>query len=298
MVCTYNRSQLLKQCLESLSTLIAPSQGLVWEILVIDNNSTDDTKNIVEEIKSKSRVNLRYFIETQQGIVFARNRAVKEARYGIIAFVDDDETADKNWLENMAGTFKSYDPDCVGGKMLPAGWPEKLPAWFTQELHLFASIYDRGDALIEWTSVDQNTPYSGNIAYKKSVFDKLGYFDISMGRRGKDSVSGGEEQDLNIRILENGGKIIYQPKAVVYHAFRPQFLKKSYYRNISFYQGQAEALSSMSFKAFFYAFYHFIRRSVLYIGHIIKHGYNRSFRQELYCWRFFGFVSGAINPFI
>lgn len=299
IVCTYNRSKELKKCLEALGHQVVP-EYLSWEVLVVDNNSTDDTRKIVEETQRNNKLNISYVYEAQQGLSYARNRGVAEAKGSIIAYIDDDGVADVFWLGSIFKAFQDHNPDCVGGKIIPIEWPRKIPKWFNKELHSYVTIYDKGDEAIELKSYF-GTPFGTNVSYKKSIFERVGLFDVSMGRMGQGSYVGGEEQDLNIKILKSGGKIWYQPAAIVYHPLRPEMLKKRYLRRLDFDTGKRNGLRFGAYNGRnvcgipLYVFRQFIKSVFRYVRFVLKHGYNNSFRQELYCWYFAGFMRGRIK---
>lgn len=136
VLCTYNRCQSLLKALESLAASELP-EAVEWEVLVVDNNSSDRTREVVEEFCRHNLTHFRYQFEPQQGKSFALNTGIREARGGIIAFVDDDVIADKAWLQNLtaplasgewAGTGEKY---CrIGMFCFHPGWPLTVPlAW-------------------------------------------------------------------------------------------------------------------------------------------------------------------------
>jgi len=299
IICTYNRSKLLRQCIESVEGLIVP-EGLSWEVLIVDNNSTDDTKSAAEYMQKSGKLNTRYVFEKKQGLSFARNKGVAEAGGGIVAFIDDDSVVDKGWLKAIIETFSKYGADCVGGRISPLDWPKKVPAWFNEELYKYTGIYDQGDKVIE-LSGPFALPYGGNAAYKKGVFTKAGLFDTGLGRVGKGSVYGGEEQELEQKIIKSGGKIFYQPGAIVYHPLRPEMLARKYFRGMDFKTGEKAGLKfgeygkRTIFGVPLFAINQFLRSVYRYIKAVIKDGYSNSFRKELYCWYFLGFMSGRIK---
>src|SRR5262245_35900641 len=103
VVCTYNRAALLREALRSL--FAQKLEDLSYEIIVVDNNSSDDTPARVESLKSESPVPLHYFRESRQGNAYARNAGVEQAAASIIAFLDDDCTADENWIAMIKSAF-------------------------------------------------------------------------------------------------------------------------------------------------------------------------------------------------
>src|SRR5208337_117373 len=116
IICTYNRSGHLGNVLKSLSNQEFPHE-LQWEILVIDNNSSDNTFEVAGEFRSTSRVPVRYVKEEKQGLSHARNRGVVESKGKYVAFTDDDAITDCEWVNALYEAFQKYGCDCVGGKI-------------------------------------------------------------------------------------------------------------------------------------------------------------------------------------
>src|ERR1041384_3941910 len=142
VVCTYNRAALLR---EALRTLFAQKvEDLSYEIIVIDNNSSDDTPATVESLKTESLVPLRYFRETRQGNAYARNSGVEQAAASIVAFLDDDCTADENWLTTIKSAF-DRDPELAfaGGRVLPV-WESDPPSWLSTSHWAPLALLDYG----------------------------------------------------------------------------------------------------------------------------------------------------------
>src|SRR5882762_1539701 len=106
VVCTYNRCQTLKKTIESVAAQTL-SQSLGWEILVVDNNSSDETRQVVENFRRHHPERFHYLFEPQQGISYARNAGIRHAQGEILAFIDDDETAETGWLQNLTANLHS-----------------------------------------------------------------------------------------------------------------------------------------------------------------------------------------------
>ena len=116
-VCTYNRAEILHGALESL--ICQETDGkFSYEIIVVDNASTDDTKAVVEQIIKTSPMPIRYILEEDKGVAQARNRGVKESQGTWIAFFDDDQLAERDWLKNLLDIALQMGADCVGGTIL------------------------------------------------------------------------------------------------------------------------------------------------------------------------------------
>lgn len=222
IICTYNRSESLKDTLKSIEALFIPKE-LQWELVIVDNNSTDDTKKVVEYFADSSKAKVGYVFESNQGLSFARNAGIRHAQGEIVAFTDDDVIVDKNWLCFIAGTFVEYNVDCVSGKILPI-WLGERPDWLTDDLLKVLAILDHGDRVHDFTgSTSERLPFGANFSFKKEVFLRNGYFN--------EKLAPGEDQEMFQRLLAAGGKAIYNPDIVVHHKIPPERLTKAYFRS-------------------------------------------------------------------
>jgi len=208
VVCTYNRAALLRRAL--LSLFAQKTEKRSYEIIVIDNNSADDTPATVEALKAESPVNLCYFRETRQGNAYARNAGVEQARAPLVAFLDDDCIADENWLSIIKSTF-DRDPEVafVGGRVLPV-WESDPPSWLSTSHWAPLALLDYGT---EERKISGQTPLgllTANIAVRKEVFDQLGGFLPSL-QRVKGSIGSMEDHEFLLRICRGGKCGLYLP---------------------------------------------------------------------------------------
>ena len=201
-VCTWNRARLVRETLRSFTRLDVP-KGLEWEVVVVNNNSPDETSAVLEAFAGQ--LPLRSFLETQQGIAFARNRAAREARGDIIIWTDDDIQVKQNWLTGYLKAFEKY-PDCgfFGGpvELLFEGVP---PAW------LLAGLDSIGGALGQVkvsgdVPVGENAqlPFNCNMAVRREHHLAMPY-DTRYGRKAG-SLMSGEETVFLRALLEQGVK--------------------------------------------------------------------------------------------
>jgi glycosyltransferase involved in cell wall biosynthesis len=210
-ICTYNNARKLETVLESLRGLRCPPT-LKYEILVVDNNSSDGTKGVIERYQGIWGQRLRYIFEGTQGLSHARNRALREAAGDIISYIDDDVKVDSGWLSAVAAAFEEYSASVVGGKSYLI-YPAQRPAWLPEEYECLLSKLDYGDQVI--VGLDKDL-FGLNFSVRKEVALQLGGFDTSLGRC-RDSLGSGEESDLLDRIREAGGLAVYEPRAIVGH---------------------------------------------------------------------------------
>jgi len=218
-ICTYNNARKLEVVLESLRGLICPP-ALEYEILIVDNNCSDETRAVVERCQAIGGRRLRYIFEGSQGLSHARNRALKEAAGDVVSYLDDDVKVEPGWLSAVAAAFEEYSAAVVGGKSYLI-YPSERPAWLPEEYEYLLSKLDYGDQVI--VGVDKDL-FGLNFSVRKEWAVRAGGFDTSLGRCGH-SLGSGEESDLLKRIRAGGGIPVYQPGAIVGHLVSPERMK-------------------------------------------------------------------------
>jgi glycosyltransferase involved in cell wall biosynthesis len=227
VVCTYNRAALLPQALRSL--FAQKAENVSYEIVVVDNNSSDDTPATVESLKAESPVPLRYFRESRQGNAYARNSGVEQAAGAIVAFLDDDCIAGENWVATIKSGF-DRDPglDFVGGRVLPV-WESEPPSWLNTSHWAPLALLDYGT---EELTIDGARPrglLTANIAIRKEVFDQLGGFLPSL-QRVKGSIGSMEDHEFLQRICRGGKRGLYLPDLITWGPVDPERMTKAYHR--------------------------------------------------------------------
>jgi len=237
IICTYNRSTSLKTTLASLAQL-DPPVGFRWELIVVDNNSKDDTAIVVRDFEKNSGLEVRYLFEAMQGLSHARNRGVREASGEIIVFTDDDVIVDKFWLTQLATAFQESGCMAAGGKTVPL-WPKSKPRWFDEKHpQAFEGVFvqfDLGDRPCEAT----RAPFGANMAFRKAAFLKYGLFRTDLGRCGELLMSW-EDSEFFSRLMARSEKVYYVPDAIVYHPVAPERTQKSYAQSVFFHNGKSQ----------------------------------------------------------
>ena len=234
VICTHNRCDQLRDTLSSLSQTSVP-EDLTWELIVVDNNSTDRTKEVVGSFANSS-VNPKYLFEVKPGLSQARNRGIAEARGEIISFLDDDVIVDKNWLAQIRLAFEQYNCMCLGGRVFLFGDP-KMPRWWHKNFDVAVGRFDRGEQVIRYEKDDEGLIGIGaNMSFRRVVFERYGSFDAEMGRVGNQQRTG-EETDLVLRLRRNNELAIYYPKALVYHCVPENRFSKKYLRVNAYHFG-------------------------------------------------------------
>lgn len=225
VICTYNRSRLLKKCLESI--VVQNINNI--EILVIDNNSQDDTPQVVNKFASKHH-NIRYFCEQEIGLSHARNRGIKESKTDWLLYIDDDGMAFPDLVERALDLVKLGDFDCVGGMYFGYYEVEK-PKWIP---HNFGSKLIYSPIL---TECPYNVPSGGIVLYRKTILEKLNGFSTNLGMSGnvKDI---GEETELQFRASQLNYRIGFDPDLKIHHLIKPEYTNLSWFLVRSYLEGK------------------------------------------------------------
>lgn len=250
LIATYNRAELLKETLDNLIFILNDNLSLNKnEIIIIDNNSRDNTMDIVSEYTTKYDF-VKYIKEENQGLSFARNAGCNAALNENLVFLDDDVEVHKEWLQNLLEGFDAKEIAAIGGKVEP--FKIAIPSWLPQEYYFLASVSDLGEKRIKCQSI-----MGGNCVIKKSVLKQVGMFNTSLGRTGK-LLLGGEEIELYLRIVKAGYDIYYEPSAVVYHKIENK-LNQKYIIDYSYWLGVSVAKLELFQKMYFRFFIKYIR---------------------------------------
>ncbi len=211
-ICTYNREKYLPQLFASIVTqTLEPKR---FEILLIDNNSPGNTRELFDRfVQSHPTFTAHYFLETSQGLSHARNRSIQEAKAPLITFLDDDAFIAPNYLVTLVQQFQEF-PECgaIGGP-IHLHYEEVKPSWENPYLNSLLGYFDQGTRAFFF---EKDYPRGSNMAFRTSVFERIGCFNVELGRIGK-RMYGGEEKDLFNRIYQASIPVRYVPEAMVYH---------------------------------------------------------------------------------
>lgn len=242
IICTYNRSGLLKNELETIAAMTVP-RDLSWEILIVDNNSSDNTRETVDDFIKEKNIPVKYIFVPAQGKSRALNSGIKEADGEILAFLDDDMLVDKNWLTAIQEAANRYpEASGFGGRIL-IKWPIRKPDWIVME-GPFRNIdgtvghRDLGDKDGDFAKFN-SLPAGGNMFFRKKVFLEGNFFRENMGPKGKDMYYG-EDREFCLRLCGKGKKLYYVNNAVVYHDIPKEKIDRRYFCKRRFECGYAE----------------------------------------------------------
>jgi glucosyl-dolichyl phosphate glucuronosyltransferase len=234
VVCTFNRQKYIRACLDALAIqTLDPNQ---WEAIVIDNNSTDLTPNIIHSwMKENKDVPVRYVLETRKGLSNARNRGIYEARGEIVTYIDDDAESEPTFAEAIL-TFMLDNPDTagIGGKVVPKYSEDPEPEWMSNFLYGYVGRVDHGPA-VKLYNGGMKYPIGCNMTYRKELLKRAGGFNPELTSRGDDKY-------IFQRIVRINQKVIYLPDALVFHNIDGERLSKPAMRNLYMKTGYEEGL--------------------------------------------------------
>jgi glycosyltransferase involved in cell wall biosynthesis len=217
IVTTFNRSRSLAETLEALARQNIPAASR-WELVVVDNNSRDETPSVVRAFAKTAPMDVRYRFEARQGQAYARNAGIEEARGQVLAFTDDDVTPAQSWIAALDARMAAGDVDGVGGSVLPR-WEAAPPAWLLHRPDLLALLALTGNEQairLSYPLVVGRRIVGANMAFRRAVFEEFGGFDPRLGHRGK-MLFGMEEVAFVNGLLKAGRAIEYDPEIRVFH---------------------------------------------------------------------------------
>lgn len=239
IICTYNRPKLLRSTLKSVVCIDFDANQ--YEIIVVDNGNNTQSQDVFESINLHAPCRMSYVKEENPGLSHARNKGVGLAQGKIVAFLDDDELVDTNWLKAL---IEPYSIDeriaCVGGKIIPVFPNNKYPKWYSKDIQGFFGGVDHGENIHE-VNFPQEYIGGGNMSFKRQLILESGMFNVRLGIIGASSYSG-EENELALRIQNRGYKVIYNPFAITYHQIESERISKQFLNKRLFQSGKSEIM--------------------------------------------------------
>lgn len=225
ILCTYNRGKSLAKALDSLAASVLP-ESTEWEVLVVDNNSTDQTREVVESFCLRFPHRFRYLFESQQGKSNALNAGIRRASGDVLAFVDDDVTVEPTWLQNLTAALQGSEWVGSGGRILPER-TFQVPRWLSLKGRYALAplaIFDLGLQAGPLTE----PPFGTNMAFRKNLFEKYGCFRTDLGPRPGSEIRN-EDTEFGSRLVAAGESLWYEPSAIVYHSVPHHRVQKRYF---------------------------------------------------------------------
>lgn len=242
IICTYNRGEYLRKVLFDLIRQETVSD-VSFEVIIVDNNSMDNTKQVCDEFIAKHPELFRYVFEERQGKTIALNTGIEASKGNVIAFTDDDVVIDERWLFSIKQAFTEY-PDCnaFGGRVF-ALWPDSLPPWIAREgtfRNTGGAIveHDFGDIVRDYSQSEMLPPIGANMFFARDLFEKYGSFNERLNLKIK-KIPMLEDTEFCNRLLKSKEKMLYIPDSVVYHPVYKDRLTKKYFRIHAYKSGRA-----------------------------------------------------------
>lgn len=245
LICTFNRASFLSETLASVADLRAP-RDCAAELVIVDNNSMDSTREVVATAAATSPIPIRYLFEPRQGKSFALNTGFAHATGDVLALTDDDVVPDPGWLAGIVDVFRTHDVTFAFGKVLPRWGCLPPPELLTERAHDIwgpLAIVDYGDEVATYTkeAVAQKLPVGASLAFARAALDVVGGWRTDLGKVDNTLISG-EDHEIFFRLrradLYRG---LYDPRIVVRHHVPASRLTRRYFRRWFYWHGKTLA---------------------------------------------------------
>jgi len=241
IVPTYNRAGELRETIRSIAKLRVNGD---WELLVVDNNSTDNTRAVVEEESPSFPAPLHYVFEPEQGRYAALNTGIRTAKGAIIGTTDDDARVEADWLTRAAAGLETLGCDYVGGRVLPI-WKGTRPVWLANRPGrnwAILALQDHGDKPREFGGKDLPAwPLGINTATRREAFARIAPFDNRLGRKAG-TLRNQAQREWHLRARAAGLRGFYVPEMIVHHVVEASRLTKGYFRRWCYWHGISRAI--------------------------------------------------------
>ncbi len=250
IICTYNRDKYIYNVLKSVAGNGFPVER--FEIILINNNSTDNTERECNRFRADfPQPDYRYLIEKEQGLSYARNRGIKEATGDVLLYVDDDAAIEKGYLQAYCDFFGQHPSAmAAGGPVIPV-YETAKPKWMSHfTLSLITSYIYKGSRILEFKRGEY--PIGANTGFRKEVFERIGTFNVDLGRKGS-NLMGAEEKDIFDKMRSAGLKYYYLPGAVLHHFISGTRLTDDYFNRLTFSIGKSERMRTLAISKWKYA---------------------------------------------
>jgi len=250
IICTYNRDKFIYNVLRSIAENDLPHSE--YEIVLINNNSNDKTEEECRRFQADyGDIRFVYYVERNQGLSYARNAGIQRASGDILVYVDDDATVNKEYLRTYADFLSRHaDAMAAGGPIIPVYETEE-PAWFSPFTKALITGYSYSGSR-EKKYPRGKYPGGGNCAYRRAVFDRIGLFNVELGRKGSGLV-GAEEKDIFDKMTSLGMQFYYLPQAILYHIITPYKLTDEYFNRLTYSIGMSERIRTRQVSPLKYA---------------------------------------------
>ncbi|MCR9172819.1 MAG: glycosyltransferase [bacterium] len=265
VICTYNRDKFIGEALDSLANQTLNAEN--FEILIVNNNSNDTTETICKKfINDHPELDVNYVMERQQGLSYARNRGIEDAKYDIITYIDDDAYAKPDFVEIVYNYFNKHPETAgIGGKIKPRYEIEE-PEWMNPYLYGVVSAVDHGDKVLKF---NKRYPVGCNMSYRKDILKSVGGFNTNLKWRSDDKF-------IYLSVRKISDEVYYIPELEVEHTIDAYRTTDKCFEDITTKFGKAEYTrvkdegSWTYFKKLVEFFYKLAGSFILMIGFMLK----------------------------
>jgi glucosyl-dolichyl phosphate glucuronosyltransferase len=234
LIPTYNRAELLARTLQSLLAA-DPPDAIGVQVTVVDNRSTDHTRELVLSFRDAFQGRLAYLYESTPGRSSALNRGIAVTTGDLVAMIDDDEEVDRGWVRCIEQVFRDSDTDFIGGPYKPR-WVSPQPTWLPIRYRGVIGWVDSGGEIRAYGPGFEGMLMGGNAVVRRSVLARVGPYAADLGRTGGRLLSC-EDEDMFKRLLAAGATGFYRPDLVVHHHIIAERVTRSYFRRWCFWHG-------------------------------------------------------------
>jgi len=220
----------------------AAMAGRDFELIIVNDGSTDDTAATVEEVARYSTRPVRYMVETAPGKSAALNTGIRQTAGDIVAFVDDDEVVAPGWFECLARVLADERIDFVSGRCLTTWGAIQPPAWLPRAYPAVIGGVDGGPRLLAFEREYDGTLSGGNSAIRRTVLARVGGFSTRLGPRADGRLMSCEDEEIYLRLVDAGARGVYVPDLVVHHHVHAERVTRRYHRRWCFWRGVSKAV--------------------------------------------------------
>lgn len=294
VICTWNRSSSLAMSLDSLAQVRTPV-GTSVETLVLDNNSNDDTRQVVEQRQTGWPFGtLHYVFEGRQGKQFALNTGIGQSSGELLVFTDDDIAFPGDWLEVAVDVFCDRNVELAGGRTLIQWQPEGPPLWYQDDMLAILAGVDLGPERLDPAPANY-APGGSNMFARRGLFNRMGLFDEKLYRH--------MDHEFGLRCQARGARVVYEPRLTVHAPVDPAVLTKRYFRRWSFKAGFARSGGAAAAEERWPQVPLWLYRQLLedWLAARFRRGkgtHASRFAGELRMWRAWGTVANAWHAFL
>jgi glycosyltransferase involved in cell wall biosynthesis len=216
VLCTYNNAESLRLTLNDIASCVLDDAAQI-EVIVVNNNATDHTQQVYEDVKALFSCPVHYLVESNQGLSNARNLGLAAAAGEYVLFTDDDAIIPITWIQAYLQNIESASPDCLYSK-IKIYWDKPIPNWYIPEYQAFFVHLNYGDEKQNITDIHHEF-FGKNFCVRKKLLNEFGGFDPKLGRSG-DKLIAGEETLIYRRLIIENRKVLYFPEAEVGHRLK------------------------------------------------------------------------------